>query len=221
MKLTRAQIASRAAQDLLDGQCVNLGIGLPLLTTGYVPADREIVFHSENGILGLGPPPLPHEVDPDIINAGKALATIVTGGSFFNHEDAFLMIRGGHVDVALMGAFEVSKQGDLANWTTNDPAFPPGVGGAMDLAAGARHVRVMLEHSTKQGAARLRRHCTYPITAPGCVERIYTDLAVVDVDAEGFVVSEMVPGITREELAALTDAPLRFADNLVELRPSV
>lgn len=218
MSLTRQQIAWRAAQDLLDGQCVNLGIGLPLLVAGQLPADREIIFHSENGILGLGPPPRDGEFDPDIINAGKAPATVVAGGSFFNHEDAFLMIRGGHVDVALMGAFEVSSQGDLANWTTDDPSFPPGVGGAMDLAAGARHVRVLLEHCTRNGAPRLRSTCTYPVTAFRCVERIYTDLAVIDVTDGVFLVRELAAGTSRQDLAAKTGGPLRFSDPLVTLK---
>jgi 3-oxoacid CoA-transferase B subunit len=215
--LTRRQIAWRAAQDLKDGQYVNLGIGLPLLAAAHLPAGREIVFHSENGVLGLGPPPGPNELDPDIINAGKAPATVTPGASFFNHEDAFLMIRGGHLDVALMGAFEVSERGDLANWTTDDLAFPPGVGGAMDLAAGARHVRVMLEHNTKKGAPRLRRACSYPLTAPACVERIYTDLAVIDVRDNRFVVREMAADLSRETLQARTDAPLRFANEIFVL----
>ena len=158
-KLTRRQIAWRAAQDILDGSYVNLGIGLPTLVADFIPADREIVFHSENGVLGLGKAPAPGEVDPDLINAGKGAASLLPGGSFFHHTDAFLMIRGGHVDLSLMGAFEVSAEGDLANWTTNDPHFAPGVGGAMDLAAGAREVRVLLEHTTKEGVARLRNRC--------------------------------------------------------------
>jgi 3-oxoadipate CoA-transferase beta subunit len=216
--LTRPQIAWRAAQDLLDGQYVNLGIGLPLLAAAYLPPDREIIFHSENGILGLGPPPGPDQVDLDIINAGKALATVAKGGAFFNHEEAFLMIRGGHLDVALMGAFEVSERGDLANWTTDDPIFPPGVGGAMDLAAGARHVRIMIEHTTKSGMARLRRNCSYPLTAAGCVERIYTDLAVIDVVDQGFLVREISDDIDRKVLQDRTDAPLIFAPDLRGLR---
>lgn len=215
--LTRSQIAWRAAQDLRDGQYVNLGIGLPLMVADHLPGGREIVFHSENGILGLGPPPTPQQVDPDLINAGKAKATLVEGGSFFNHEDAFLMIRGGHLDVALMGAFEISERGDLANWTTGDPAFPPGVGGAMDLAVGALHVRVLLEHTTKTGSPRLRKTCSLPLTAPACVGRIYTDLAVIDVTSEGFLVVEMSPVLSRDALQARTDAPLHFADRVADL----
>ncbi len=210
--LNRRQIAWRAAQDILDGSYVNLGIGLPTLVADFIPADREIVFHSENGILGLGKAPAPGEADPDLINAGKGPASLLPGGSFFHHTDAFLMIRGGHVDLSLMGAFEVSADGDLANWTTNDPHFAPGVGGAMDLAAGAREVRVLLEHTTKEGAPRLKHRCTYPLTAPRCVKRIYTNLAVVDVTAQGFSVIEMIEGMTINDLQALTEPPLTLAN---------
>jgi 3-oxoadipate CoA-transferase, beta subunit len=211
--LTRRQIAWRAAQDIADGAYVNLGIGLPTLVADFIPADREIVFHSENGILGLGKAPAPGEADPDLINAGKGAATLLPGGSFFHHTDAFLMIRGGHVDLSLMGAFEVSAEGDLANWTTDDPTFPPGVGGAMDLAAGAREVRVLLEHTTKEGAPRLRRRCGYPLTAPRCVKRIYTNLAVLDVAPEGLLVREMVEGMALDRLQALTEPPLTLAND--------
>jgi 3-oxoadipate CoA-transferase, beta subunit len=210
--LTRKQIAWRAAQDIADGSYVNLGIGLPTLVADFIPPDREIVFHSENGILGLGKAPAPGDADPDLINAGKGAASLLPGGSFFHHTDAFLMIRGGHVDLSLMGAFEVSAEGDLANWTTNDPHFAPGVGGAMDLAAGAREVRVLLEHTTKEGEPRLRRRCTYPLTAPRCVKRIYTNLAVVDVTAQGLSVCEMIEGMTLGDLQALTEPPLTLAD---------
>jgi 3-oxoadipate CoA-transferase, beta subunit len=210
--LTRKQIAWRAAQDIADGSYVNLGIGLPTLVADFIPPDREIVFHSENGILGLGKAPAPGEADPDLINAGKGAASLLPGGSFFHHTDAFLMIRGGHVDLSLMGAFEVSAEGDLANWTTNDPHFPPGVGGAIDLTAGAREVRVLLEHTTKEGEPRLRRRCTYPLTAPRCVKRIYTNLAVVDVTAQGLSVCEMIEGMTLGDLQALTEPPLTLAD---------
>jgi 3-oxoadipate CoA-transferase beta subunit len=210
--LTRKQIAWRAAQDIADGSYVNLGIGLPTLVADFIPPDREIVFHSENGILGLGKAPAPGDADPDLINAGKGAASLLPGGSFFHHTDAFLMIRGGHVDLSLMGAFEVSAEGDLANWTTNDPHFAPGVGGAMDLAAGAREVRVLLEHTTKEGEPRLRRRCSYPLTAPRCVKRIYTNLAVVDVTAQGLSVCEMIEGMTLGDLQALTEPPLTLAD---------
>jgi 3-oxoadipate CoA-transferase beta subunit len=214
--LSRRQIAWRAAQDIADGSYVNLGIGLPTLVADFIPSDREIVFHSENGILGLGKAPAPGEADPDLINAGKGAASLLPGGSFFHHTDAFLMIRGGHVDLSLMGAFEVSVDGDLANWTTNDPHFAPGVGGAMDLAAGAREVRVLLEHTTKEGEPRLRHRCTYPLTAPRCVKRIYTNLAVIDVTRRGLSVVEMIEGMTIGDLQALTEPELELAD---ECRP--
>jgi 3-oxoadipate CoA-transferase beta subunit len=211
--LSRKQIAWRAAQDLSDGSYVNLGIGLPTLVADYVPRDREIVFHSENGILGMGRAPAPGEEDADVINAGKGAATVLPGGAFFHHNDAFLMIRGGHIDVALMGAFEVSETGDLANWSTDDPDFPPGVGGAMDLAVGAREVRILVEHTTKDGKPRLRKRCSYPLTAEGCVRRVYTNLAVLDVVQEGLLVREMVDGLDLAALQARTEARLLLAND--------
>jgi 3-oxoadipate CoA-transferase, beta subunit len=218
MPLSRRQIAWRAAQDLPDGCYVNLGIGLPTLVADLIPADREIVLHSENGILGVGPAPGANEADPDLINAGKQPVTLLTGGSYVHHTDSFLMVRGGHLDLALLGAFEVADNGDLANWTTDDPKFPPGVGGAMDLAAGAKEIRVLVEHTTRSGAPRLRRKCGYPLTAAGCVKRIYTDLAVVDVTQDGFVVREMVADIDLAQLQAKTEAPLRAAPDLKPLQ---
>jgi 3-oxoadipate CoA-transferase, beta subunit len=170
--LSRRQMAWRAAQDLADGAYVNLGIGLPTLCSDFIPEGREIVFHSENGILGMGRAPQPGEADQDLINAGKQLVTLLPGGAFFHHTDAFLMIRGGHLDVALLGAFEVSERGDLANWTTEDPNFPPGVGGAMDLAVGAKAIRVLMDHTTKDGKPRILTQCRYPLTAPHCVKVI-------------------------------------------------
>jgi 3-oxoadipate CoA-transferase, beta subunit len=210
--LSRKQIAWRAAQDMADGAYVNLGIGLPTLVADYIPPDREVIFHSENGILGLGKAPKPEDADPEMINAGKGAASLLSGGSFFTHSDAFLMIRGGHVDVSLMGAFEVSAAGDLANWATDDPTFPPGVGGAMDLAAGAKEVRVLLEHTTKDGKPRIKLRCGYPLTAPRCVKRIYTNLAVIDVRSEGLLVREMVTGMSLEALQAITEPPLTLAN---------
>lgn len=213
--LTRNQMAWRAAQDILDGYCVNLGIGIPTLCADYVPKDREILFHSENGILGMGPKPASKaEEDPDLINAGKQLVTLLPGGSYFVHSDAFLMIRGGHLDLALLGAFEVSAQGDLANWMTNDTKAAPGVGGAMDLAVGAKEIRVLMEHATREGQPRIRLQCTYPLTASKVVKRIYTNLAVVDVTPNGLVVREMVAGMTPEALQKLTEAPLTFPADL-------
>jgi 3-oxoadipate CoA-transferase beta subunit len=211
--LSRRQMAWRAAQDIPDGTYVNLGIGLPTLVSDFIPAGREVVFHSENGILGMGPAPRPGEEDPDLINAGKGLTTLVPGGCFFHHNDAFLMIRGGHVDLSLLGAFEVSGEGDVANWATNDPHFPPGVGGAMDLAVGAREVRVLVEHTGKDGTPRIRRQCTYPLTGARCVKRIYTNLAVLDVTPEGLVVREMVEGLDLDRLQALTEPALRLAND--------
>ena len=211
--LTRRQMAWRAAQDIEDGACVNLGIGLPTMVSDFIPAGRENVFHSENGILGMGPAPKPGEEDKDLINAGKGLTTLVPGGSFFHHNDAFLMIRGGHLDVALLGAFEVAENGDLANWTTEDPSFSPGVGGAMDLAAGAKEVRGLVEHTTKDGKPRIRKRCGYPLTAPHCVKRVYTNLAVLDVTREGIVVREMVDGLDLAKLQGLTEPKLTLAND--------
>ncbi len=211
--LTRRQMAWRAAQDIEDGACVNLGIGLPTMVSDFIPGDREIVFHSENGILGMGPAPKPGEEDKDLINAGKGLTTLVPGGSFFHHNDAFLMIRGGHLDLALLGAFEVAENGDLANWTTEDANFAPGVGGAMDLAVGAKEVRVLVEHTTKDGKPRIRKKCGYPLTAPRCVKRVYTNLAVLEVTREGIVVREIVEGLDLAKLQALTEAKLTLAND--------
>ena len=211
--LTRRQMAWRAALDIDDGAYVNLGIGLPTMVSDFIPRDREIVFHSENGILGMGPAPKSGEEDKDLINAGKGFTTLVPGGAYFHHNDAFLMIRGGHLDLALLGAFEVSEMGDLANWTTDDPHFAPGVGGAMDLAVGAKEVRVILEHVTKDGTPRIRKRCVYPLTAPRCVKRIYTNLAVMDVTEDGLVVREIVEGVDLPRLQNVTEARLTLAND--------
>jgi 3-oxoadipate CoA-transferase, beta subunit len=216
-QLSRRQIAWRAAQDIRDGAYVNLGIGLPTLVSDFIPRDREVVLHSENGILGMGPAPKKGEEDPDLINAGKGLTTLLPGGAFFHHNDAFVMIRGGHLDLSIMGAFEVSAAGDLANWTTDDPLFAPGVGGAMDLAVGAKEVRALMEHTTKDGAPRLRNTCAYPLTAPRCVKRVYTNLAVIDITADGCVVREMVEGLDLAALQKLTEPPLALANDFVRL----
>ena len=211
---TREQIAWRAAQDLVEGTYVNLGIGIPTLVANFVPKDREIIFHSENGILGLGPRPVPGTEDPSMIDAGKNPASLATGGCFMHHADAFVMIRGGHLDVSLFGAFEVSQTGDLANWSTDDPDFPPGVGGAMDLAVGAKEVRILMEHIGKNGEPRIKRRCTLPLTASGVVKRIYTDLATIEIDQNGLLVNEIVRGITSDELQSLTEPKLQFSANL-------
>src|ERR1044072_9485618 len=207
--LTREQMAWRAAEDLPEGAYVNLGIGIPTLAASYVPKGREVIFHSENGILGMGPKP----------ETGKEDPYMVAGGCFVHHADAFLLIRGGHLDVSLLGAFEVSEKGDLANWTTEDPAFPPGVGGAMDLAVGAKAIRVIMEHTHKSGTPRILKHCTYPLTAPACVKRIYTNLAVIDVTPQGLFVLEMVPGMTLEQLQEKTDPELQRANSWQAVAP--
>jgi 3-oxoadipate CoA-transferase, beta subunit len=215
--LTRRQMAWRAAQDIEEGQYVNLGIGLPTMVSDYVPADREVVLHSENGILGMGGAPKPGEEDRDLINAGKGLTTLRPGGSFFHHNDSFLMIRGGHLDLSVLGAYEVSEAGDLANWATNSDKLAPGVGGAMDLAAGAKEVRVLMEHSAKDGTPRIRKRCTLPLTAAACVKRIYTNLAVLDVTPDGIVVREMVDGIDLDALQKLTEPTLSLANDWKKL----
>ena len=179
----------------------------------FIPKDREVVLHSENGILGMGPAPKKGEEDLDLINAGKGLTTLLPGGAFFHHNDAFLMIRGGHLDLALLGAYEVSERGDLANWTVEDPSTPPGVGGAMDLAAGAKEIRILLEHNTKEGAPRIRKQCQYPLTAPGVVKRIYTNLAVIDVTPDGLVAREIVQGLDFAGLQDKTEARLTLAND--------
>jgi len=212
-QLSRRQIAWRAAQDIREGAYVNLGIGLPTLVSDFIPKDREVVLHSENGILGMGPAPKKGEEDPDLINAGKGLTTLLPGGAYFHHNDAFLMIRGGHLDLALLGAYEVSEKGDLANWTVEDPSTPPGVGGAMDLAAGAKEIRVILEHNTKDGAPRIRKQCQYPLTAPNVVKRIYTNLAVIDVTPDGLVAREIVQGLDFAGLQDKTEAKLTLAND--------
>jgi 3-oxoadipate CoA-transferase, beta subunit len=210
-RYTREQMAARIAQDIAEGMTVNLGIGLPTLVSNFIPKDREVLLHSENGILGMGPAPPAGEEDPELINAGKQPVTLLRGGCFFHHGDSFAMMRGGHLDVCVLGAFQVSESGDLANWHTGTPDAIPAVGGAMDLAIGARHVYVMMEHTTKTGESKIVERCTYPLTGVACVERIYTDLAVIDVTDAGLTVVEMVGGLSFEELARLTAAPLRLA----------
>src|SRR5258708_1339670 len=211
--LSRRQIAWRAAQDLGDGSYVNRVIGLPTLVADLIPDGCEIVFHSENGVLGLGKAPGPNEIDPDLINAGKGPASLLPGGSFFHHTDAFLMIRGGHLDYSLLGAFEVSGDGDLANWTTEDPDYPPGVGGAMDLAAGAREVRVLCEPTTRAGAPGIRHGCSSPLPGAGVVKGVSTNLAVLEIGPSGVLVREMVEGLGIAELQAKPEPKLRLAED--------
>jgi 3-oxoacid CoA-transferase B subunit len=204
------ELAARLAADIPDGSYVNLGIGIPTLVADCVPAEREVVFHSENGLLGVGPAPSPGEADPDVINAGKDPVTVVRGGAYMSHADSFALIRGGHLDLAVMGGFEVSAHGDLANWAT-EGEMTPAVGGAMDLAAGARDVWVAMTHTTAAGSAKLVERCRLPLTGPGVVSRVYTDLAVIEVDRdEGcFVVLELAPGLDLPALERVTGAPVR------------
>jgi len=210
-KLDRNQIAARVARDIPEGAYVNLGIGLPTLVANHIPKGREVILHSENGVLGIGPRPAQGQEDEDLINAGKEPVTLLPGGAYFHHADSFAMIRGGHIDFCVLGAFQVSATGDLANWHTGEPDAIPAVGGAMDLAMGAKKVLVMMEHVTKGGASKIVERCTYPLTGVACVHRIYTDLAVIDVAPDGLRVVEMVEGLSFEDLQRQTAAPLRLA----------
>ena len=208
-RMTRDQIAARVAQDIHEGAYVNLGIGLPTMVANHLPAEREVFLHSENGLLGMGPAPAPGEEDEDLINAGKQPVTLLAGGSYFHHGDSFAMMRGGHLDICVLGAFQVSRKGDLANWHTGAKGAIPAVGGAMDLAIGAKQVFVMMEHQTRQGESKIVEECSYPLTGVGCVSRIYTDLAVIDVTADGLVVREMVEGLSFDELVDISGLALR------------
>lgn len=205
---TREQVARRAARDIPDGSYVNLGIGMPEMIASCLPAGREIVLHTENGMLGMGPPPTPGSGDPELINAGKHQVTAVAGASYFHHADSFAMIRGGHLDLCVLGALEVAASGDLANWSTGREDAIPAVGGAMDLVNGAKAVHVMTGHCTRDGTPKLVECCSYPLTGAGVVDRVYTDLAVLDVTADGFVVLDLSPGVSLEDVAALTAAPV-------------
>jgi 3-oxoadipate CoA-transferase beta subunit len=207
-KLSRQDMARVAAQEISEGSCVNLGIGVPTLIADYVPADREILLQSEQGLLGLGPKAASGQEDDDIVNAGKHHVTLVNGASIFSHSDSFAMIRGGHIDIACLGAFQVAANGDMANWSTGVNDQLPAVGGAMDLAAGAANVWVLMEHCQKDGSPRILERCTYPLTAAGCVDRIYTDLAMIDVLPEGLIVRRIVQGLSFDALQKLTAAKL-------------
>ncbi|WP_298688608.1 3-oxoacid CoA-transferase subunit B [uncultured Sphingomonas sp.] len=211
--LDRPQMAARLARDIPEGWFVNLGVGVPTQVADHIPADREVIIHSENGILGMGPAPAPDAVDPWLVNAGKKAVTLLKGAALFHHADSFAMIRGGHIDLCVLGAFEVAANGDLANWTTSSNDKTPAVGGAMDLAVGAKRIWILMEHVTRDGKPRLVEHCSYPLTAPGAVTRVYTNLAVLDVTPSGFAVVEMVPGLTLDALQALTAAPLVMASS--------
>ena len=205
---TREQMARRVAQDIADGAVVNLGIGLPTLVANHLAPDREVMMHSENGVIGMGPAPPPGAEDYDLINAGKQPVTLLPGGSFFHHADSFALMRGGHLDICVLGAFQVSGAGELANWHTGTADAIPAVGGAMDLAVGARKTWVMMEHVTKTGEPKIVPACTYPITGLACVSRIYTDLAVIEVVASGLRVLDMAEGTSFEQLQAVTAVPL-------------
>ncbi len=205
---TTAQIAQRIVQDIPDGAYVNLGIGQPMSIANYLPPDKEIILQSENGILGMGPMATGDQIDPDLVNAGKQNITLLKGGSIFHHGDSFAMIRGGHIDICVLGAFQVSVKGDLANWRTQDPDAIPAVGGAMDLAFGAKQVFVMMEHLTKAGASKLVEQCTYPLTGAGVVTRVYTDLATLEITPQGMLVIDRVDGLSHAELEKLSNIPL-------------
>lgn len=208
MPFTRTEMAARVAQDIPDGWYVNLGIGIPTLVADQVPPGREVVFHSENGVLGIGPAPAEADRNPWLINAGKQHVTLLPGGSYVHHADSFAMIRGGHLDLCVLGAFEVAENGDIANWATSENDTAPAVGGAMDLAVGAKALWAVMEHTTKDGRPRLVRRCGYPLTAPGAVKRVYTNLAVLDVTPDGFVLVDLAPGVSADEVQARTDAAI-------------
>ncbi len=208
---SRSEMAARVARDIPEGWTVNLGIGIPTLIADHLPAEREVIIHSENGVLGMGPAPPKEAADRWLINAGKQHVTLRPGGCYFHHADSFAMIRGGHLDLCVMGGFEVAANGDLANWATSEGDTAPAVGGAMDLAAGAKRLWVVMEHTTRDNKQKLVRRCACPLTAPAVVARVYTNLAVIDVTADGFVVIDMLPGLSREALQVATGAPLWWA----------
>ena len=204
----REEMAARAAQDIPDGSYVNLGIGIPELVAKFVPEGREFIYHTENGMLGMGPPPAEDERDFDLMNAGKKYVTAVPGAAYFHHADRFSMIRGGHIDVCVLGTMQVAENGDIANWSTGAPGAIPAVGGAMDLVQGVKKIFVITQHTTKNGEPKLVKRCSYPLTGPGVVSRIFTNLAVVDVTPQGFQVAELAPGVTFEDVKQQTGAAI-------------
>ena len=205
---TREQMAARAANDIPDGAYVNLGIGIPELVAQYVPEGREFIYHTENGMLGMGPPPAEEDRDLDLMNAGKKYVTELPGAAYFHHADSFAMIRGGHIDVCVLGTMQVAANGDIANWSTGAPDAIPAVGGAMDLVQGVRKIYVTTQHTTKNGEPKLVERCSYPLTGAGVVSRIFTNLAVVDVTPAGFQVVELAPGTSFDDVAQATGAPI-------------
>jgi len=209
--MSRTVMAARVAQDIPEGAYVNLGIGLPTKVADYLPQEKDIFLQSENGLLGMGPAPADADIDWDLINAGKQPVTLLSGGAYFHHGDSFAMMRGGHIDICVLGAFQVSVTGDLANWHTGAPDAIPAVGGAMDLAVGAKQVFVMMDLLTKTGESKLVAQCSYPLTGIGCVSRVYSDIAIFEVGIDGARVIEMVDGLTIEQLRKLTGLDLQFA----------
>ena len=208
-RYSRNQMAQHVARDIPEGAYVNLGIGMPTLVANHIPADREIVLQSENGLLGMGPAPDAGEEDYDLINAGKQPVTLLPGASFFHHADSFAMMRGGHLDICVLGAFQVAVNGDLANWHTGEPDAMPAVGGAMDLASGAKQVFVMMEHLTKKGESKIVEHCSYPLTGLRCVSRVYTDLATIHITSHGLFVGDLVEGLSLEDLIKLSGVKMQ------------